>query len=84
MIETIRRAIEDKGHLSVASLSLDADLYSAGLSPFAAIQVMLELERRLDVEFPKSMLNRHSMATIGTIAALLGALQADAGRLQAA
>jgi acyl carrier protein len=84
MIETIRRAIEDKGHLAVASLGLDADLYAAGLSPFAAIQVMVELERRLDVEFPKSMLNRRSMATIGTIASLLGALQADAGRLQAA
>ncbi|MBY6244089.1 acyl carrier protein [Methylosinus sp. Sm6] len=84
MIETIRRAIEDKGRLSVASLALDADLYAAGLSPFAAIQVMLELERRLAVEFPKPMLNRRSMASIGAIAALLERLQADAGRLQAA
>ena len=43
MIETIRRAIDDKGHLPVvaARLAADADLYAAGLSPFAAIQVML-------------------------------------------
>jgi acyl carrier protein len=84
MIETIRRAIETKGQLGVATLPLDADLYRAGLSPFSAIQIMLELERLLDIEFPKSMLSRRSMATIGTIASLVEALQAQAARPRAA
>jgi acyl carrier protein len=84
MIETIRRAIEAKGHLSVETLPRDADLYRAGLSPFSAIQIMLELERVLDIEFPKSMLNRRSMATIGTIASLVEALQAEAAHPRAA
>lgn len=84
MIETIRRAIETKGQLSVATLPLDADLYRAGLSPFSAIQIMLELERLLDIEFPKPMLNRRSMATIGTIASLVEALRAQAARPRAA
>jgi acyl carrier protein len=86
MIETIRRAIDAKGHLPIAAstLSTDADLYAAGLTPFAAIQVMLALETALEVEFPKSMLNRRSMASIDTIAARLHGLQADRERPQAA
>ncbi|MBG0808700.1 acyl carrier protein [Methylosinus sp. H3A] len=86
MIEFIRRAIDAKGNLPVAaaSLSAEADLYAAGLSPFGAIQVMLWLEREIDVEFPKSMLNRRSMATMATITALLGELEQAEARPRAA
>lgn len=77
MIETIRRAIDDKGHLPVAAsdLAADADLYRAGLTPFAAIQVMLALEKKLGVEFPKAMLNRRSMSSIDAILSRLHELQ---------
>jgi len=86
MIEFIRRAMDAKGNLpaAAASLSADADLYAAGLSPFCAIQVMLWLERELEVEFPKSMLNRRSMATMATIAACLGELEQAQSRNRAA
>ncbi|HEY8065496.1 MAG TPA: phosphopantetheine-binding protein [Methylosinus sp.] len=85
-IEIIRRAVDAKGNLPVdaASLAADADLYAAGLSPFCAIQVMLRLEAELDVEFPKSMLNRRSMATMATIGALLAALEQSQSRPRAA
>jgi acyl carrier protein len=85
-IETIRRALDAKGNLSVAaaSLSAEADLYAAGLSPFCAIQVMLRLEEERNVEFPKSMLNRRSMATMATIAARLDALEQAQARPRAA
>jgi hypothetical protein len=85
-IETIRRAIDAKANLPVAAASLaaDADLYAAGLSPFCAIQTMLWLEAELDVEFPKSMLNRRSMATMATIAALIGDLRQAETRQRAA
>jgi hypothetical protein len=78
-IETIRRAIDEKGCLPMvaARLAGDADLYAAGLTPFAAIQVMLWLERTLGVEFPKPMLNRRSMATIDAISAHLAALRSS-------
>ncbi|WP_051949322.1 phosphopantetheine-binding protein [Methylosinus sp. PW1] len=85
-IEIIRRAMDAKGSLRVAAASLaaEADLYAAGLSPFCAIQVMLWLEAALDVEFPKSMLQRRSMATMGTIAALIGDLLQSEARARAA
>ncbi|WP_159732861.1 acyl carrier protein [Methylosinus sp. Ce-a6] len=85
-IETIRRAIDAKGNLPVAAatLSAEADLYAAGLSPFCAIQVMLRLEAEREVEFPKSMLNRRSMATMATMAALLGELEQAEARPRAA
>ena len=46
MIELIRRTIDEKGHLTVPARMIDPDanLYEAGLSPFAAIQVMIALE----------------------------------------
>ncbi|PWB81154.1 MAG: acyl carrier protein [Methylocystaceae bacterium] len=86
MIETIWRAIDDKGHLPIAAstIALEADLYRAGLTPFAAVQVMLALEKALEIEFPKSMLNRHSMASIDAILSCLRQLQAADTRLQAA
>lgn len=86
MIETIRRAIDEKGHLPVAaaSLAVNADLYRAGLTPFTAIQIMLALEKELELEFPKSMLERRSMSSIDAIASRLFELRADRARLRAA
>ncbi|MBU3890564.1 acyl carrier protein [Methylosinus sporium] len=85
-IEIIRRAVDAKGNLpaAAASLSAEADLYAAGLSPFCAVQVMLWLEATLDVEFPKPMLERRSMATMATIAALIGDLLEAEARPRAA
>ena len=77
MFETIRRLIDENGNLSTAAqiLPRDADLYRAGLTPFAAIQIMLALERECDIEFPKWMLNRQSMSSIDAIASRLCELQ---------
>jgi acyl carrier protein len=74
MIETIRRLLLEHGnlHTSVETLAGDQDLYDAGLTPFAAIRVMLALEEAFDVEFPVKMLKRQSFATIDAIAACLG------------
>lgn len=86
MIETIRRALDEKGHLPIAASSLAAedDLYQIGLTPFAAIQVMLALERELGIEFPKAMLNRRSMASIGAMLSHLHELQVGDERRLAA
>lgn len=47
------------------------DLYLAGMTSFASVNVMLALEDRFDVEFLDSMLNRTTFSTIGHIAAAL-------------
>ncbi|MDE1160300.1 MAG: acyl carrier protein [Neorhizobium sp.] len=69
MNDTIREILGKVGGLPVAvsELSDDADLYAAGLSSFASVQVMLALEEAFDIEFPDSLLNRKSFASIEAI-----------------
>lgn len=69
MINAIRRAIDKKGKLPLGAhlIAPWADLYEAGLTPFAAIQVMIEIEKELSIEFPDSMLNRESLASINSL-----------------
>ena len=73
MIDLIREIIDAKGHLPVAARTIDpnANLYEAGLSPFAAIQVMLALENACGVEFPKQTLCQRSFSSLNSIAACL-------------
>lgn len=80
MIELVRHIIDAHGQLKVPAqiLSLDSDLYEAGLTPFAAIQVMLALEEALGVEFPEHMLHRRNFATIDSILACLRVLERKA------
>lgn len=73
MIETVRRLLQEHGrlHVPVQDLAHDANLYDAGLTPFAAIRTMLALEEAFDVEFPVTMLRRQSFASIDAIVACL-------------
>lgn len=69
MNSTIRDVLAKFGQLpvSVDTLADEADLYAAGLSSFASVQLMLGLEEAFDIEFPDSMLNRKSFASIAAI-----------------
>ena len=51
MIDKIRRLLQEHGrlHTPVEHLSDSDDLYSAGLTPFAAIRTMLALAEAFDV-----------------------------------
>jgi acyl carrier protein len=86
MIETIRRLLQENGrlHTPIESLSDAADLYQAGLTPFAAIRTMLAIEEAFDVEFPVNMLRRQSFASINAIVACLNELKPAALARQAA
>lgn len=77
MIETIRRLLQENGrlHTPIETLSNDADLYQAGLTPFAAIRTMLAIEEAFDVEFPVNMLRRQSFSSINAIVACLNELK---------
>lgn len=69
MNETIRELLGKVGNLPVAIADLkdDADLYAAGLSSFASVQLMLAIEENFDIEFPDHLLNRKSFASIAAI-----------------
>ena len=76
MIEKIRRILKDHGRLSrdAESLPEDADLYQAGMTSHASVNVMLALEGEFDVEFPDHMLKRNVFNTIASIHAALDEL----------
>ncbi|GLI93223.1 acyl carrier protein [Methylocystis echinoides] len=86
MIETIRRLLQENGrlHTPIESLSDSADLYEAGLTPFAAIRTMLALEEAFDVEFPVQMLRRQSFVSINSIVACLNDILPEAAARKAA
>lgn len=69
MNNTIRELIKKHAGLPVNAdeLADGADLYAAGLSSFASVQLMLALEEKFDIEFPDNLLNRKSFASIEAI-----------------
>lgn len=79
MNETIRALLAKLGGLPVAvdTLADDADLYAAGLSSFASVQLMLGLEEAFDMEFPDHLLNRKSFASITAIEATVATIVGD-------
>ncbi len=79
-MDAIRQIIDKHGRLPVKADSLkgDQDLYAAGLTSFAAVQLMLAFEETFDIEFPERMLNRRSFATLDSIAACIKELSPEA------
>ena len=78
--ERIWRVIRDHAHLpvDVAALADDADLFQAGMTSHASVNLMLGLEAEFDVEFPDAMLKRSVFESVSAIAAALNALRAAA------
>ena len=79
MNEKIRQALQDHARLpvDVSTLSDDADLYQAGMTSHASVNVMLALEDAFDLEFPDRMLRRSVFESISAIAEALSELQAE-------
>ncbi|WP_320201447.1 acyl carrier protein [Agrobacterium sp. rho-13.3] len=69
MNSTIREILSKFGQLPVPidTIADESDLYAAGLSSFASVQLMLGIEDAFDIEFPDNMLNRKSFASIKAI-----------------
>jgi len=76
LTERIRRILKQHGRLSrdAERLSEQDDLYEAGMSSHASVNVMLALESEFDLEFPDQMLNRSVFDSIGAIASAIGQL----------
>lgn len=76
----IRQVLRDHARLpvDVDSLPADADLFQAGMSSHASVNVMLALEDSFDLEFPDSMLKRAVFESIAAIASGIADLQHEA------
>ena len=77
MTDQIRQIIKDQGRLSADADTIDeaADLYQAGMTSHASVNVMLALEDAFDVEFPDHMLKRSVFESIAAIRGALDELQ---------
>ncbi len=73
MENRIRQVLAAHGRLSTdaARLKSDDDLYAAGMTSLASVNVMLALEGEFNIEFPDQMLNRSVFSSIDAIAAAL-------------
>jgi acyl carrier protein len=80
MLERIREIIRKHAHLAVdlASLSDDADLWVAGMTSFANVDVMLALEDTFHVEFPDRMLLPDTFKSVSAIHSALDELGVEA------
>ncbi len=76
MQNQIRTILQQHGKLGTDATSLaeDADLYQAGMTSHASVNVMLALEGAFDVEFPDRMLKRSVFESIRNIHAALSEL----------
>ncbi len=74
--ERIRRILKEHGRLSADATTLadDADLYQAGMTSHASVNVMLALEGEFDVEFPDQMLRRDVFESVAAIRAAVSQL----------
>ncbi len=80
MSDEIRKLIAAHARLpvDVDALAVDADLYQAGMTSHASVNVMLALEDHFDVEFPDRMLKRSVFESIASIAGALAELRVGA------
>ncbi len=80
MKEQIRQVIKEHGQLSVDIETLDdnTDLYQAGMTSHASVNVMIALEDTFDIEFLDAMLKRSVFESVSSIAAALEEVQVAA------
>ncbi len=78
----IRELLAEQGRLAVdvATLADGADLYAAGMTSHASVNLMLALEDGFDVEFPDSMLRRDAFESIDAIATAIDELRRTENR----
>ena len=74
MTDKIRKILKDHGRLNKDPLALEesADLYQAGMTSHASVNVMLALEGEFEIEFPDHMLKR---SVFESVESMRGAIQ---------
>jgi acyl carrier protein len=74
--DQIRKVLTEHARLPIEVDSLDdnADLFQAGMTSHASVNVMLALEEAFDVEFPESMLRKATFESVSAIRSALSGL----------
>ena len=64
--ERIRAVLDTHARLTgpAAALAADDDLYAAGMTSHASVNVMLALEDAFDIEFPDELLTKSTFCTL--------------------
>ena len=77
----IREVVRDHGRPGVdpTDFAVSADLYDAGMTSHASVNLMLALENEFDVEFPDELLTRAVFSSIESIKRALLGLHPAAG-----
>lgn len=80
MEEQIRAIIAAQGKLAVDPLTIgvDDDLFAAGMTSHASVNVMLALEDEFDVEFPDESLKRATFTSIRSMRDVIDKLVSQA------
>ena len=78
--DDVRTLLADHARLATDPSALEpgADLYEAGMTSHASVNLMLALEDHFDVEFPDEMLKPSVFASIAAIAAAVDELKGEA------
>lgn len=73
MDEQIKAILREHARLAVDVNTLDetSDLYQAGLTSHASVNLMLALEDKFEIEFPERMLRRRAFGSISAIRAAI-------------
>jgi acyl carrier protein len=76
MDEKIRSILAEHGRflVDVSTIGDDEDLFQAGMTSHASVNVMLALEEEFDLEFPESMLNKSTFESVTAIRTALAGL----------
>ena len=82
MNEQIRTILKENAHLpvNIETLSDEQDLYDAGMSSHATVNVMLALEEEFGIEFPARLLRRSVFSSIASLCNALNELQTVSAR----
>ena len=65
---------------TIEELSDEADLYRAGLTSHATVNVMLALEDEFEIEFPESLLLRRTFGSVRAIEEALSSVPSPSSR----
>ena len=77
MLDRIRKIVSESSFLPPGTKITDSDdLYAAGLTSHASVELMLQLEDEFDVEFPERLLKRSTFESIASLHEALAGLSA--------
>ena len=79
-LDQIHAVLDSHAKLRVASATLgtESDLYAAGMTSHASVNVMLALEDAFEIEFPDELLTKTTFSSIATISKAIESLAVTA------